>query len=111
MGEIAEAYIWGEMNGRDMSDPQDWIDYYNEEEEEQLLSEFWREQRDEYKKRCRRRNAEFEPMLIRAGAIKKGDGIYMLGDWLCYPTKGFAMHKRNSRKRIGLRKLLTQIKG
>lgn len=109
MGEIADAYIWGEMNGRDMDDPQDWVDYYEDVDEEEELAEFWREQRKEFKKRCEKRNAEFEPMLIKAGAIKKSEAIYMLGDWLCYPTKGFAMDKRNTNKRTSLKKLLSNI--
>lgn len=107
MGEIADAYIWGEMNGRDMDDPQDFVDYYNDDPED--MSEFWKEQRQEYKKRCERRNSEFEPLLIKAGAIKKSEAIYMLGDWLCYPTKGFAMDKRNTNKRTSLKKLLSNI--
>lgn len=95
MGEIADAYIWGEENGRDMDDPQDWEDYYNDVDDDEDMAEFWREQRKEFKKRCEKRNSEFEPLLIKAGAIKKSEAIYMLGDWLCYPTKGFAMDKRN----------------
>lgn len=109
MGEIADAYIWGEMNGRDMDDPQDWADYYKDVDEEEELAEFWRDQRKEFKKRCERRNSEFEPLLIKAGAIKKSEAIYMLGDWLCYPTKGFAMDKRNTNKRTSLKKLLSNI--
>lgn len=109
MGEIADAYIWGEMNGRDMDDPQDWVDYYNDEDDEEDMAEFWREQRKEFKKRCEKRNSEFEPLLIKAGAIKKSEAIYMLGDWLCYPTKGFAMDKRNTNKRTSLKKLLSNI--
>lgn len=109
MGEIADAYIWGEMNGRDMDDPQDWVDYYNDEDDEEDMAEFWREQRKEFKKRCEKRNSEFEPLLIKAGAIKKSEAIYMLGDWLCYPTKGFAMDKRNPNKRTSLKKLLSNI--
>ena len=109
MGEIADAYIWGEENGRDMDDPQDWADYYNDVDDDEDMAEFWREQRKEFKKRCEKRNAEFEPMLIKAGAIKKSEAIYMLGDWLCYPTKGFAMDKRNTNKRASLKKLLSNI--
>lgn len=30
MGEIAEAHIWGEMNGREMDCPEDWEDYLAE---------------------------------------------------------------------------------
>lgn len=109
MGELAEAYIWGEMNGRDMDDPEDWVDYYNDDpDDDEDLAEFWKEQRLSYKNRCFTRNQKFEPLLVKAGAVKKSDGVYMLGDWLCYPTKGFAMDKRNPRKRIGLRKLLNR---
>lgn len=109
MGEIADAYIWGEENGRDMDDPQDWEDYYNDVDDDEDMAEFWREQRKEFKKRCEKRNSEFEPLLIKAGAIKKSEAIYMLGDWLCYPTKGFAMDKRNPNKRTSLKKLLSNF--
>lgn len=73
------------------------------------LSEFWKYEKEEYKKRCERRNSEFEPLLIQAGAVEKSEAVYMLGDWLCYPTKSFAMDKRNPRKRTSLKKLLSNI--
>ncbi|MCG7629038.1 hypothetical protein MHM88_14600 [Epibacterium sp. MM17-32] len=30
MGDIAEAMLWGEMNGRDMECPEDWLNYYED---------------------------------------------------------------------------------
>jgi len=30
MGEHAKAHLWGEMNGRDMDSPEDYLDYYED---------------------------------------------------------------------------------
>lgn len=71
------------------------------------LGEMWREQRELYKQRCKNRNDKFEPILIELGAIKKSEAVYIIGDYLCYPTKGFAMHKKTYKKK----KLDNFIKG
>lgn len=55
--------------------------------------------REQYKERCSKRNDKYEPMLIQLGAIKKSDGVYEIGDYFCYPTKGFAMHKKSYKKK------------
>ena len=60
------------------------------------------------KERKERRNKYYEPILIKLGAICKSDAVYEYKDWLCYPTKGFAMLKKNNRIRCSLRKLLKE---
>jgi hypothetical protein len=40
MGEIADAYIWAEMNGVDLDDnPDGWVEYYHEKECEEYEEE------------------------------------------------------------------------
>lgn len=53
-------------------------------------------------------NSKYEPKLIEVGAIKKAPGIYELNEWLCYPTKGFAMNKYNPRKRMRINRVLSK---
>lgn len=55
------------------------------------------------------RNNFFEPLLKEAGAIYKADGIYEYNGWFCYPTKGFAMLKKNNKIRTSLKKLLQRV--
>ena len=51
------------------------------------------------------RAAKYEPLLEADGAHKVANGVWILGTYVCYPTKGFALHK-TTRKRVGLDKLL-----
>lgn len=62
------------------------------------LSEFWNDYKEHKKEKREQKNNKYEPMLISAGAIETSYKVYMLGDWLCYPTKGFCMHKKNTKK-------------
>lgn len=40
MGEIADAYIWAEMNSVDLDDnPEAWVEYYHEKECEEYEEE------------------------------------------------------------------------
>ena len=75
-------------------------------EENETMGEYFNALKKGFKKIRKKRNIRLEPLLIEAGAIKKGDGIYMLNDWFCYPTKGFAMNKFNNNKRTSITKLL-----
>lgn len=70
------------------------------------MGDFFREEKEEHRIRCEKRNNRFEPKLIKLGAIKKSDAVYELDGWLCYPTKGFAMDKRNSNNRCNLNKFI-----
>ena len=74
------------------------------------LAEFWKDSKEAFKDRCQKRNNKFEPELIEIGAVKKSSGVYEKDDWFCYPTKGFAMNKRNSRQRMSLTKFINQYK-
>lgn len=65
--------------------------------------------KEQYKQRCSKRNEKFEPTLIDIGAIKKSNGVYECGEYFCYPTKGFAMHKK-SYKKMNLEKFLERNK-
>lgn len=63
------------------------------------LAEFWKEKRLAYKEKCSKRNDKYEPMLVAIGAVKKSEAVYEFGDYFCYPTKGFAMHKKSYKKK------------
>lgn len=73
------------------------------------LSEYWNDYKLHQKEQKEKRNNIYEPILIRAGAEKRSDGVYILGNWLCYPTKAFCMHKKNFRKRKNIEAFLREI--
>lgn len=62
-----------------------------------------------HKKKREERRAKFEPMLQQIGAVFKSEGVYMLDNWLLYPTKGFAMNRYNYRKK-SLEKVIGDIR-
>ena len=70
------------------------------------MGDLFREEKEEFRIRCEKRNNRFEPLLIALGAVKKSDAVYDLDGYLCYPTKGFAMNKRNSNDRCNLAKFI-----
>lgn len=72
------------------------------------MGEYFRDVNEIYKQRRAERSDKFIPLLKKVGAIEKSDGVWMIGDYLCYPTKGFAMHKRTYKKK-GLQKHLNEI--
>ena len=74
------------------------------------MADIFNAERVEFKKRCEKRNNKYEPRLIEAGAIKKSDAVYELNGWLCYPTKGFAMLKKDNAFRTSINALLEMIK-
>lgn len=65
-------------------------------------TEYWQAEKEDFKKRCEKRNNIYEPELIKIGAHKKSDAVYEYDGWFCYPTKGFAMEKKNTQNRMGL---------
>ena len=75
------------------------------------LAEFYREEKERYKERCINRNEKYEPQLIAIGAVCKSDGVYELDGYFLYPTKGFAMSKKNPRKRVNLDKFIKRHSG
>ena len=82
MGEIADAYIWGEINGIDMNDnPEAWIQYYKELDEEEYQKQQSRRQR-------RKKAQYYKPLLIAKGGKQiPNTPIIELGNWLCYYKK------------------------
>lgn len=103
MGEIADAYIWGEMNGIDMNDnPDAWVQYYKE------LDEY-----EEYvarrKEARRKRGQYYRPLLLAKGGKQiPNNPIIKLGDWLCYYKNGYARDRHRKWVKISLDKLLTE---
>lgn len=73
------------------------------------IGDFFREQKEYIKEKRQEKNDKYEPQLISMGAIKKSCAVYEFGDWLCYPTKGFAMNKKNVKERMGLDKFIKII--
>ena len=73
------------------------------------LSEFWKENKIAYKERCKKRNDKYEPLIISIGAVKKAEAVYELGDWFIYPTKGFVMNKKDTRKRMRINRFVKKI--
>lgn len=70
------------------------------------MKEYFDAHREKTRKRRENRTAKYEPILERAGAIYKAPGIWEYGEWLCYPSKGYAMLKKNQRIRKPLRFIL-----
>lgn len=70
------------------------------------MREYYEDMKEIYRQRKADRNAKFEPQLIALGAILKSEAVYELNGWLCYPTKGFAMNKRNTKQRMQLQKFI-----
>ena len=62
------------------------------------------------KKRREKRSAYYEPLLEQLGAEYKAQGIYEYKGWFCYPSKGYAMLRKNNRIRKPLRLLLQGVK-
>lgn len=105
MGEIADAYIWGEINGIDMDDnPEAWIQYYKEQDDEEF--------RKHQNQRRKRKNSQKyrQPLLDIGGKQIQNTAIIKLGDWLCYYKNGYAEDRHRHWVRISLDKLLQENK-
>ncbi|WP_428042761.1 hypothetical protein [Candidatus Avelusimicrobium fimicolum] len=70
------------------------------------MKEFFDAHREMTRKRREARSAKYEPMLEQAGAVWKSDGIWEYNGWFCYPSKGYAMLRKNPRVRKPLRLIL-----
>lgn len=103
MGEIAEAYIWGEMNGIDMNDnPEAWIQYYKELDEEEF-----RKQENQRKRKANSKKYR-QVLLDKGGKQIPNTPIIKLGDWICYYKNGWAHDRHRQWVKISLDKLLTE---
>lgn len=72
------------------------------------MGEIFKEYREIKKAERVERANKFIPLLIKLGAEEKSDGVWQIGEYFCYPTKGFAMHKKTYKK-CGLSKHLEKI--
>lgn len=72
------------------------------------MGEIFRENDEFFKNRRIKRAEQFIPILEAAGAVCKSDSVYMLDDYLCYPTKGYCANKRNYRDTKSLREFLKE---
>lgn len=103
MGEIADALIWGEMNGIDMNDnPEAWVQYYKELDEEEFRK------RENQRKRKANSKKYRQPLLDKGGKQIPNTPIIKLGDWLCYYKNGYARDRHRNWVKISLDKLLTE---
>ena len=66
------------------------------------MGEIFRDLKEYQKQKRNERNEKYYPQLIKLGAIEKSAGVLELEGWFLYPTKGFAMNKKNNKKRINL---------
>lgn len=74
------------------------------------LAEFYRDCNAAVKERREKRNAYYEPLLEQLGAEYKAPGIWEYNGWFCYPSKGYAMLRKNNRIRKPLRLLIQGAK-
>lgn len=74
------------------------------------MREYFEDLKEINKQKRTQRNEKYEPQLIELGAIEKSSGVYEFNGWFCYPTKGFAMNKSNSRQKMGLDKFINKYK-
>ena len=73
------------------------------------MGEIFRDMKKHNKQKRIENNNKWYPILINLGAIQKSDGVLQLNDWFLYPTKGFAMNRKNSKKRMSLHKFIKRI--
>lgn len=72
------------------------------------MAEYFEIYAEIHRKKRQKRRERFEPLIEALGAIPKSDGVYMLGDWFLYPTKGFAMNRFNYSKK-SLEKIIGEM--
>lgn len=70
------------------------------------MAEYFNDLKEINKQKREKRNEKYEPQLIELGAIEKSSGVYELNGWFCYPTKGFAMNKYNTKQRMSLNEFI-----
>ena len=72
------------------------------------MGDIFRENKEFIKQRRQERAEKFIPLLIKLGAEEKSDGVWQIGKYFCYPTKGFAMHNKTYKKH-NLSKFLDKV--
>ena len=84
MGEIADAYIWAEMNGVDLDDnPDAWVEYYHDKEceeyEEELIGLKKKIKKlNRTNKKLKEENTKLKELLKRAKEVLEDEGDYMI---------------------------------
>lgn len=72
------------------------------------MSEFWKAGKEDFKKRCAKRNEKYEPQLVQINATEKAQAVWEIDGWFCYPSKGFAMNKFNPDERMNLQEFINK---
>lgn len=72
------------------------------------MGEIFRENKKFIMERRQERADRFIPLLEKLGAEKKSAGVWQVGEYFCYPTKGFAMHYKTYKK-CGLWKFINKV--
>lgn len=70
------------------------------------LGEYFNDLKEIYKAEKEERRQKYD--LESIGAILKSQDVYELDGWFLYPSKGFAMNKKNNRIRMSLDKFIEQ---
>lgn len=73
------------------------------------MGEIFRDMREHNKQVREKRKNKYEPLLEQIGAELKSDSVYQFKDWFLYPTKGFAMNKYNSKKRMSINDFIKKV--
>lgn len=74
------------------------------------IGDLFRDLKEANKEHRQKKNEKYEPQLLEIGAIEKSYNVYEYDGWFCYPTKRFAMNKKNSQERINLQKFIDNAK-
>lgn len=72
------------------------------------MAEIFADMREHNKKIREKRSEKNIPKLQEIGAIEKQDGVWELDGWFLYPSKNFAMNKRNQAERKNLRNFIEE---
>lgn len=62
------------------------------------IGDMYNELREHRRKVADKREQEYEPMLEKAGAMFMTLGVYRLGDFDCYPRRGYARNYRTNER-------------
>lgn len=62
------------------------------------MGEIFNAMKEHRKEQRQRNNQTYESRLEAAGARFLTDGVYRLGDFDCYPARGYARNYRNNRR-------------
>lgn len=72
------------------------------------MGDIFRENKKFIMERRQERADRFIPLLKKLGAEEKTAGVWQVGEYFCYPTKGFAMHRKTYKKQ-GLQRFFDKV--